>query len=126
MYIKNTSSKIISIGTTVLMPDTTMVTDIETTRLPAIAALIQKGFVVIEEGKNELNKPAQHQIRAADASSDNKESCGSEDIERDKEMPKSTGDETGLSETLKDGVAKKRSKKNSSTSETNPDENLGE
>lgn len=126
MYIKNTSSKIISIGTTVLMPDTTMATDIETTRLPAIAALIQKGFVVIEEGKNELNKPAQHQIRATDASSDDKESCGNEDIERDKEMSKSTGDETVLSETLKDGVAKKRSKKNSGTSETNPDENLGE
>ncbi len=39
MYIKNTRSKIISIGTTVLMPDTTMATDIETTRLPAIVAL---------------------------------------------------------------------------------------
>lgn len=49
MTIKNTGSKIISIGTTVLMPDATMKASKAVCETPAVKAFIKKGLLTVTE-----------------------------------------------------------------------------
>lgn len=53
MKIKNTSSKVISVMTTVLLPDEECETSAEVVALPSVKALIEKNFlkVVADEAK---------------------------------------------------------------------------
>ena len=132
MYIKNTSSKIISIGTTVLLPDAIMETDKETTLLPAISAFIQKGFIVVEEDRPRFALPTQYSREAADANQEDNVpamrelSSGNGEIEGDGENPKNIDDGTGSSENPKDGAVRKRSRRAPGASETNADEKIVE
>ena len=49
MTIKNIGSKIISIGTTVLMPDATMKASKAVCETPAVKAFVKKGLLTISE-----------------------------------------------------------------------------
>lgn len=49
MNIKNTSSRIINIGTTILRPDDTMPTTDQLVATPAIKAMVEKGWLTIED-----------------------------------------------------------------------------
>lgn len=53
MKIKNTSSKVISVMTTVLLPDEECETSAEVVALPSVKALIEKNFlkVIADEAK---------------------------------------------------------------------------
>ncbi len=51
MIIKNIGSKIISIGTTVLMPDATMKANKDVCETPAIKAFVKKGLLEIKDEK---------------------------------------------------------------------------
>lgn len=53
MKIKNTSSKVISVMTTVLLPDEECETSVEVVALPSVKALIEKNFlkVIADEAK---------------------------------------------------------------------------
>lgn len=53
MIIKNTGAKIISIGTTVLMPDAEMKVSKGIAETPAIKAFVRMGFVKIEDDAEE-------------------------------------------------------------------------
>jgi len=53
MTIKNAGTKIVNIGTEVLLPDATIDLKKEIVKAPSIKALIKKGvLVVVDEGKN--------------------------------------------------------------------------
>lgn len=53
MIIKNIGAKIISVGTTVLMPDTEMKVSKEIAETPAIKAFARLGFVKVEDDEAE-------------------------------------------------------------------------
>lgn len=51
MVIKNTSSKIINIGSEVLMPDAAITVDKSIASAPSVQTLSDMGFIKIEEGE---------------------------------------------------------------------------
>lgn len=53
MIIKNIGAKIISIGSTVLMPDAEMKASKDVAETPAIQAFVRLGFVKVEDGEEE-------------------------------------------------------------------------
>lgn len=59
MTIKNIGSKIISIGTTVLMPDASLTTDKKTAETPAIKAMVKAGLLSVEEDVKPTRAPRQ-------------------------------------------------------------------
>lgn len=58
MTIKNTGSKIVSIGTTVLMPDQSMTVSKAVAETPAIKALVKKEFLAVIDDEKPAKKPA--------------------------------------------------------------------
>lgn len=58
MIIKNISSKIINIGTEILMPDKQLPVAEDVAELPAIKAFAEKGYVVLIEEPAEATKTA--------------------------------------------------------------------
>ena len=58
MKIRNKGSKIINIGTTILMPDASMDINEATLKLPAIQAFIAKGLTKITGGVTFVNSVA--------------------------------------------------------------------
>ena len=56
MKIRNKSSKIINIGTTILMPDASMDINEATLKLPAIQAFIAKGLLETDESEAAFQK----------------------------------------------------------------------
>lgn len=56
MKIRNKGSKIINIGTTILMPDASMAINEATLKLPAIQAFIAKGLLETDESEAAFQK----------------------------------------------------------------------
>lgn len=56
MKIRNKGSKIINIGTTILMPDASMDINEATLKLPAIQAFIAKGLLETDESEDAFQK----------------------------------------------------------------------
>ena len=56
MKIRNKGSKIINIGTTILMPDASMDINEATLKLPAIQAFIAKGLLETDESEAAFQK----------------------------------------------------------------------
>ncbi|MFR5990264.1 MAG: hypothetical protein ACLUGP_07715 [Faecalibacterium prausnitzii] len=56
MKIRNKGSKIINIGTTILMPDASMDINEATLKLPAIQAFIAKGLLETDESESAFQK----------------------------------------------------------------------
>lgn len=68
MIIKNTGTKIVHIGTTMLMPEETMTADKAVCEAPAIKALAKKGLLSIsEEPKTPKNSNADKAKAEAEA-----------------------------------------------------------
>ena len=59
MKIRNKGSKIINIGTTILMPDASMDINEATLKLPAIQAFIAKGLLETDESEAAFPKAAE-------------------------------------------------------------------
>ena len=66
MTIKNTSQKVINIGTTILMPDKTMEASKAITEAPSIKAMVERGQLAIidEKGGKDADKAAQEKAEA--------------------------------------------------------------
>lgn len=66
MTIKNTSQKVINIGTTILMPDKTMEASKALTEAPSIKAMVERGQLAIidEKGGKDADKAAQEKAEA--------------------------------------------------------------
>lgn len=56
MKLKNTSEKIISVGTTVLMPGDEMTVNENMVRTPAISALVKRGTFAIDDTEEKIKE----------------------------------------------------------------------
>lgn len=64
MTIKNIGSKIISVGSTVLMPDATMKANKVVCDAPAVKALIEKGMIAVVEDAGDAKAKANVKAKA--------------------------------------------------------------
>ncbi len=74
MTIKNTSQKVINIGTTILMPDKTMEASKAITEAPSIKAMVERGQLAIidEKGGKDADKAAQEKAEAEERAAEAK------------------------------------------------------
>ena len=64
MKITNTSSKVISVGSVVLLPDASDDFKKSVAELPAVKALVKRGLLKIEDGKAEADAKAKADAEA--------------------------------------------------------------
>lgn len=65
MKLKNISQKVISIGSTVLMPDKDIPITAKKAKLPSIKALIKAGFLSIDDSEEKLEAAKKEAAEAA-------------------------------------------------------------
>lgn len=85
MTIKNTSQKVINIGTTILMPDKTMEASKALTETPSIKAMVERGQLAIidEKGGKDADKAAQEKAEAEERARTEAEAKAAEEAAKD-------------------------------------------
>ncbi len=90
MKLKNISEKVISIGSSVIMPDGVITIAKERTETPAINALIKQGFVSVENESSAAGKEQEtaDDSKSAGASANNAEPPAETDTSANKKNKK--------------------------------------
>lgn len=79
MKLKNTSKKVISVGTTVLMPGDEMTVNEDMVKSPAVTALVNRGTFAIDDSEERIKEAADRAAKEAKAAAEEEAKKKAED-----------------------------------------------